>query len=125
MPNTQREIEFDIGGRKYIFLLGTYALSKLEERRGEPWQKIVESLDPKSIGLWLSVFHCGLLLHHEPISEREASQLLDELTLGKFVERFAEVMKLQFPAGDGEAVRPPVAAVKTNNGIGTASSAIG
>lgn len=125
MPNTQREIEFEIGGRKYLFLLGTYALAKLEERRGQPWQKIIESLDPRSIGLWLAVWHCGLLVHHEPISEREASQLLDDLTLGKFVERFAEVLKVQFPASDGDAARPPAAAVKANNGIGIGSSAIG
>ena len=93
---------------------------------GISWPKIMESLDPHSMRLWLSIFHCGLLLHHEPISEKEASRLLDELTLGKFMERFGEVLKAQFPGqGEETAARPMVAAVKANNGIGMQSSAIG
>ena len=125
MPKTQGEIEFVIGGKTYTFLLGTYALSKLEQNLKQPWQKVLQELDPTSIRLWLAVFHCGLLLHHEPMSEREASILLDELTVNAFAKRFVEIGKGQFPANDGDAARPTMAAVKANNGIGTASSAIG
>lgn len=129
MANPQKgEIEFEIGGKTYVYLLGTYGLAKLEAAMGgQSWTKVLENLDPHSMRLWLAVFHCGLLLHHEPISEKEASRLLDELTLGKFMERWGEVLKAQFPGqGEDTIARPPGAVAKSsNNGIGTPLSAIG
>lgn len=129
MEKNPQEIDFQIGGKTYTYMLGSYALSKLEERMGgdKPWPVILqEGMSGWSIKLWLACFHCGLLLHHEPISEKEASVLLDQLTVSEFARRFAEVLKKQFPEAAAEdSGRPPVAAAASGNGIGIPSSATG
>jgi hypothetical protein len=126
MANPQKgEIEFEVAGKRYTWLLGTYGLAKIEERLGKSWPKVMADLDPQSMHYWLAAFHCGLLLHHD-ISEREASVLLDELTLGKFIEIFNAAFAKQFPAPSGESgARPREAAATSANGIGTPSSASG
>ena len=110
------EIGLEVGGKRYTWFMGTLALAKIEERLGESWPKVMANLDPQSMRYWLAAFHCGLLLHHD-ISEREASVLLDELTLGKFIEIFNAAFAKQFPQ-PSEAGRP-IAAVTNGNGVGT------
>lgn len=112
------EINFEIGGKRYTWLMGTYGLAKVEERLGKTWPKVMAELDPQSMHYWLAMFHCGLLLHHD-INEREASVLLDELTLGTFIEIFSGAFAKQFPApSEGAGVRPTQAAAMSGNGIG-------
>jgi hypothetical protein len=127
MGNPQKgEIEFEIAGKRYTWLLGSYGLAKIEERLGKSWPKVMADLDPQSMRYWLAAFHCGLLLHHDDISEREASILLDDLTLGKFIEIFNATFAKQFPAPTAETdANPTAAAAMTGNGIGTPSSASG
>lgn len=126
MANPQKgEIEFELGGKTYTYLLGTYGLARLEERcGGKPWPAIFAEAAKDGWGwrIALATFHCGLLLYHEPISEREASILLDELTVPEFMKRLGDVWKTQFGDGD-EAVRPTIAAA--SNGSGMPSSAVG
>ena len=124
------EIEFEIGGKVYSFLLGTYGLARLEQRRGKPWPAILKEAinDGWGVDLALACFHCGLLLHHEPMTEKEASLLLDELGMDTFTRKFVEGMQAQFGGQEGADGPPPVAAVKTNGTsgkVGTHSSAIG
>lgn len=126
MANPQKgEIEFELGGKAYTYLLGTYGLAKLEERCGKPWPAIFGEATKDGWGwrIALACFHCGLLLHHESMTEREASVLLDELTVPEFMKRLGEVWKLQFGVGGDEPVRPMIAAA--SNGSGTASSVAG
>jgi hypothetical protein len=130
MANPQKgEIEFEIGGKVYTYLLGTYGLAKLEQRMGKPWPVILKQAvnDGWGVDMALACWHCGLLLHHEPMTEKQASLLLDELTVTAFTTRFVEAVQLQFPGQQGGAadVRPPLEAATKSNGIGTQSSAIG
>ena len=82
------EIEFTIGGKTYVFLLGTLGLARLEQScGGRPWPKIFADANRDGWGwhMMLTCFHCGLALHHPEISERDASILLDELTVPEFM----------------------------------------
>lgn len=128
MANPQKgEIEIEIGGKTYTFLLGTYGLAKLEERcGGKPWPSIFADAAKDGWGwrIMLACFHCGLLLHHEPMTEREASILLDELTVPEFMKRLGETWKMQFGDSGDQPARPTIAAT-SNNGSGMPSSAIG
>ena len=128
MANPQKgETEFEIGGKRYTYFLGTYGLAKLEERCGnKPWPQIFSEASRDGWG-WrtmLACFHCGLLLHHEQITEREASILLDELTVPEFMKRLVEIWKMQF-GGSEDATARPMTAAATINGGGTPSSAFG
>lgn len=126
MANPRKgEIELSIGGKNYTYLLGTYGLAKLEQRIGKPWPLLFKQAAEGGWGFdaALAVFHAGLLLHHEPMTEKEASMLLDELTVVVFMEKFAAAIKLQFPdpGPDADPTRP--ATQQANGGI--ASFAIG
>ena len=128
MPaNPQKgEIEFLIGGKTYTFLLGTFGLARLEQAcGGKPWPKIFAEANAEGWGwhMMLTCFHCGLLLHHPELNERDASILLDELTVPEFMKRLGDVWSIQFGAGD-ETARPPKAAPAIS-GNGTMSSATG
>lgn len=134
MGNPQKgEIDFEIGGKVWTYVLGTYALRVLERRRGKPWPLILqEAVNNWSVDLCLDCWQAGLLMYHEPITEKEASRLLDEITVERFTREFVAAISLQFPdqeqeGGDG-AARPPVAASPSasgSNGIGIESSSNG
>jgi hypothetical protein len=130
MSNPQKgEIDFQIGGKTYTYLLGTYGLAKLEQRQGKPWPAILKQAveDGWGADMALAMFHCGLLLYHEPITEKEASRLLDELTVEAFTKKFVEAIKLQFPNQEAESSEHPIlaAAPKAGNGTGIPASATG
>lgn len=121
MSNPQK-IDFWIGGKHYTYLLGTYGLAKLEQRQGKPWPTVMQQAFDAGFGadIVLALFHCGLLLHHEPITEREASILLDELTVPVFSEKFAEAWQRQFGGQDDRARPIPAATagLTATNGSG-------
>ena len=128
MSNPQKgEIDFEIGGKTYTYLLGTYGLAKLEQRQGKPWPTILKEAVNEGWGvdMALACFHCGLLLHHDEINEKQASVLLDELTVEVFTKKFVEAVQMQFPSAESTAHPTIAAANKNGNGIGTPSSAIG
>jgi hypothetical protein len=128
MANPQNgEIEFQIGGKSYTYLLGTYGLAKLEQRMGKSWPAIMRDVqkDGPSAELTLAIFHCGLLLHHEPMSEKQASILLDELRMAVFWERFGEASKRAFGEQSSADPTPPAIATRSVNGIGTPLSESG
>jgi hypothetical protein len=121
------EIEFTIGGKTYIFLLGTLGLARLEQASGgRPWPKIFADANRDGWGwhMMLTCFHCGLALHHPELSERDASILLDELTVPEFMRRLGDVWTIQFGRGDDDASRP-LQAAPAISGNGTTSSVIG
>ena len=127
MANPQKgEIEFQIGGKAYTYLLGTYALAKLEQRMGKPWPAIMRDVekDGPSAELTLALFHCGLLLHHEPLTEKQASLLLDELRMPVFWDEFGKAGPRIFGTPDATA-DPTPPPTKSGNGIGIPLSANG
>jgi hypothetical protein len=125
MANPQKgEIDFELGGKTYTYLLGTYGLAKLEQRMGKSWPAIMRDVqkDGPSAELTLALWHCGLLLHHEPITEKQASLLLDELRMPVFWERFAEASPRVFGTAEAATENPTTPAAAKPNGIGIPSS---
>lgn len=124
MANPQRgELEFQIGGKAFTFFFGTYALAKLEQRMGKGFAAIaaeVQANGAPSVELTLAIFHAGLLFHHEPITEKEASLLLDELRMPVFWEHFSKAKTGVFADADDDSARPttPAVAAKAANGNG-------
>jgi hypothetical protein len=110
------EIAVDIGGKRYRYVLGTYALAAIERRMGMPWTSIMQRAMDSGFGFdqALALFHAGLLRYHD-ISEREASDLLDEYTVDKFSELFIEAVKLMMP--EGAPADPPTATAGNGHGI--------
>jgi hypothetical protein len=127
MANPQKgEVEFEIGGKTYTYFLGTYGLAKLEQNcGGKPWPAIFQEATANGWGfhILLTCFRCGLLLHHEPMTEKEASILLDQMTAPVFMARLADIWKMQFGDSGGSDSRPTNAA--TINGSGISSPAVG
>lgn len=119
------EVPLEIGGRRYVFMLGTYGLAALERRMKMPWPKIFEKAQRNEWGIddVLATFHSGLMKHHPSLTEREAADLMDEVGLQKINEAIGEAVRLMQPVGGGEeAENPPLSA---GNGAGTISSAAG
>jgi|SoiMethySBSTD1v2_1073268.scaffolds.fasta_scaffold00924_40 hypothetical protein len=114
------EVPIEIDGRRYRYYLGTYGLRALERSVGKPWPRVIAEAMETGWGydIALTLFHSGLIFHHEDITERQASLLLDKMSVERFAEIFAEAMKgLQAPDDGGEPRNPPTPAAPTN-GIG-------
>lgn len=123
MANPQRgELEFQIGGKAYKFFFGTYALAKLERRMGKGFVALaaeVQANGAPSVELTLAIFHAGLSLHHESITEKEASLLLDDLRMPVFWEHFSKAKTGVFAAADDSAdPTTPAVTPKAANGNG-------
>lgn len=118
------EVPIEIGGKRYRYFLGTYGLKALERSVGQPWPKIIEGAinDGWGFSVALSLFHAGLIFHHETMTERQASLLLDELGIDRFAEVFGEAMKGIAPEEGRDRPQEPTAA---GNGIGMPSSQAG
>ncbi len=114
------EVPIEIGGKRYRFVLGTYGLKQLEQSLHKPWTKILSNAvnDGFGISVALALFHSGLLFHHEGMTEREASVLLDELGIERFAEIFGEAVRAALPPD------PPQPTAVTN-GSGTELSRTG
>lgn len=120
------EVLLEIGGKKFIFVLGTYALAALERNVGMPWPKLFQKAKNGEWGMseTLATFHAGLLRHQKKITEEEAADLMDVAGIDYINEKLGEAIKLMQPAegGEGEA-NPPM--TKTEPEVGTTSSQIG
>ena len=117
------EMPIEIGNKRYRFVLGTYGLKQLEQSLKKPWPKILQESvnDGFGVSVALSLFHAGLLFHHEGLTERQASLLLDELGIEKFAEIFGQAVQAALPE---DSARPPEPAAVTN-GSGTELSRTG
>src|SRR5262245_10015870 len=119
MANPLSETPIEIGGKRYRFVLGFYALCSLERRMGMPWSKLIEKYGEGalSLELTLALFHAGLSRHHD-MTERDAADLLEAYGLGRAGELLANAMSAAMPAmmgGQGDA-NPPTAAPPNGNG---------
>jgi hypothetical protein len=128
MANPQKgEIELAIGDKTFTYLLGNYGLAKLEQRFGKPWPAIMRDVEKNwpSAEHTLALFHCGLLLHHEPMTEKQASILLDEFGMPAFLKQFSDAFPRAFGTAAEDKPDPTPPPTKSGNGIGIPSSANG
>lgn len=98
------EVSFEAGGKHYKFVLGTYALAALQRRTGVSTAKFfARKQDDWGMDDILAIFHSGLLKHHE-MSEREASDLIDELGQDEVGKLIVEAVQVAFP--EASSARP-------------------
>ena len=118
------EIPIEVGGKRYRFVLGTYGLKQLEQSLHKPWTKVLSDAmnDGFGVSVALALFHSGLLFHHENMTERQASLLLDELGIDKFAELFAVAVKNAMPEQESADPQQPTVG---SNGSGTELSRTG
>lgn len=113
------EVPIELGGRKYTFVLGTYALAALERRMRMPWPRIFKRASDGEWGIddVLAVVHCGLLRHQRDITEEQVADLIDEVGLERINTIISEAIKLTQPEGGAGAAEPiPENPTKPGNG---------
>src|SRR5262245_51744581 len=121
------EVPLEIGGKRYVFVLGSYGLAALERRVKMPWFKFFRRATVEG-GDWgiddvLASLHAGLLKHHPYLTEMDVADLIDEAGLATINKAIIESIALMQPDGGGGEVagNPPT----KGNGFGIGSSATG
>ena len=78
------EVEFEAEGKRYTFVLGTYAQAHLQRRTGVPTFKFF-GRKPEEWGAddMLALFHAGLVRHHKDLTEESAADLMDVIGRSK------------------------------------------
>jgi Phage tail tube protein, GTA-gp10 len=121
------EVPLEAGGKRYTFVLGTYALAALERRMKMPWPKLFKRAADGDWGIdeILATVHAGLLRHHRQITEEQVADLIDELGIERINDVLSEAIKLMQPEGGGTAgtteAMIPDNPTKPGNGLGTTS----
>jgi Phage tail tube protein, GTA-gp10 len=121
------EVPLEIGGKRYTFVLGTYALAALERRMKMPWPRIFKRASDGEWGIddVLAVVHCGLLRHHRQVTEEQVADLIDEAGLERINMMIGEGIKLMMPGGGDSSESIEANPTKPGNGHGMISSPIG
>jgi len=95
------EIEFEAGGQKYTFRLGTNELVAIQTAWGiEPhngslfWERLRNVSAPSAL---LEVFTHGLKRSHAELSKAEIGDIIDTVGLEKAVTVFARALKWTMP----------------------------
>lgn len=104
------EVGFDVGGKEYVFKLGTYAQVLLERRTKQPANKFfARKPDEWGVDDMLSVFYAGLNRQHK-LTEEQVADLMDELGPERIAAILQEAVDLAKPKESGNAAAPPVPA---------------
>jgi hypothetical protein len=121
------ELPLEVGGKRYTFVLGTYALAAVERRMKMPWTKLFKRAADGDWGMneILAITHAGLLRHHRDMTEEQAADLIDAAGVERIVDLIGEAMKLMQPeggvnGGTTEAMLPDDP-TRPGNGRGTTS----
>jgi Phage tail tube protein, GTA-gp10 len=117
------EVPFEVGGKRYTFVLGTYALAALERRMKMPWPRIFKRATDGEWGIddVLAVVHCGLLRHHRQLTEEQTADLIDQAGLERVNEMIAEAVKLMQPESSQGDEAIPENPTNPGNGRGMTS----
>lgn len=111
------EVAFNVADEQFKFVLGTYALAAIERRSGMSSEKFFSREEEE----WrledvLIIFHAGLLRHHD-LSEKDAADLLDSLSIGRGTEIIRQAITLSMPArANGSNPTRPRKAVRASTG---------
>lgn len=116
------EVSFEVDGKLYTFVFGTYAAAALERRSKMSVRQFFNRKDHEfGMDDTLALVHAGLLRHHK-MTEEQVADLID--SCGH--ERFAEIIKDAFELSGmnsregNTAGHPPQEAARVN-GTGTSS----
>src|SRR5262245_8002105 len=114
------EVALEVDGKRYTFVLGTYALAALERRMKMPWPRIFKRASDGDWGIddVLAVVHCGLLRHHRLLTEENVADLIDTVGLERINNMIGEAIKLMQPESTGAAANEPIPENPTKPGNG-------
>jgi hypothetical protein len=122
------EVPLEVGGKRYTFVLGTYALAALERRMKMPWPKLFKKAADGEWGIneILATVHAGLLRHQRDMTEEQVADLIDQVGIERINEVLGEAIKLMQPEGAGSDGGTTEAALpddpmRPGNGHGTTS----
>src|SRR5262245_50329062 len=117
------ELNIEISGKQYTFVIGTLALAAAEHRLGKSWLRILNAAGEGEWGVQqiLALFHAGLMKHQRRISEEEAADLIDTIGFQQAQKIIIDAVTLmQVPNSGGEVSDRP-----TNGAAGMSSLPIG
>lgn len=95
MANAQKgEVSFEALQQSWTIKLGTNAMCEIEDRTGQSINKIGEKLngDGFTMKLMRTVFVCGMLDHHDVITEKMVGDILDDIGF----EKASDIMQRAF-----------------------------
>jgi hypothetical protein len=94
------EISLIAGDQEYVLKFGTYALIELEEYLGRSFSDLLEELNnPKTfmVKTAVAMIWAALQDHHQGISIKEVSGIVDLVGIQNTITRLSEALKLAFP----------------------------
>lgn len=122
------EVPLEVDGKRYTFVLGTYALAALERRMKMQWPKLFKKAADGEWGIneILATVHAGMLRHQRDMTEEQAADLIDQVGLERINEMLGEAIKLMQPDSAGSNANTteamlPEDPTRPGNGRGTTS----
>ncbi len=113
MANAQRgEVSFEASGKTWTMKIGTNAMCEIEDLTGKGISEVGQLLGNEktaSITLLRAVLCGSLQEHHEGITPRECSALMDEVGIDIIGQKIGEAFQAAFPKAKAGGSRPPKA----------------
>jgi hypothetical protein len=117
MANAERgEVSFEASGKSWTMKIGTEAMCQIEDLTGKGIAEVGQLLGNEktaSITLLRAVFCGSLQEHHEGITPKECSKLMDEVGVDVIGQKIGEAFSVAFPTAkkgkDGASAVPPKA----------------
>lgn len=113
MANAERgEVSFEASGKTWTMKIGTHAMCEIEAMTGKGIAEIGALLGNEktsTITLLRSVFCGSLQSHHEGITPKECSDLMDEVGVTVIGQKIGEAFQAAFPKAKEGSPRPPKA----------------
>ena len=116
------EVSFEVDGKLYTFVFGTYAAAALERRTKMSVRQFFARPDHEfGMDDTLALVHAGLLRHHK-MTEEQVADLIDSCGHERFGDIIKEAFELSGMRGQegNTGGRPPPEAARVN-GTGTSS----
>lgn len=113
MANLERgEVSFEASGKTWTMKVGTEAMCQIESLTGKGIAEVGQLLGSEktsTITLLRAVFCGSLQEHHEGITPKECSKLMDEVGVAVIGQKIGEAFQAAFPPAKEGASRPPKA----------------
>ena len=113
MANAERgEVSFEASGKTWTMKIGTEAMCSIEGLTGKGIAEVGKLLGNEmtaTITMLRAVFCGALQEHHEGISPKECSKLMDEVGVDVIGQKIGEAFQAAFPKAKEGAARPPKA----------------
>lgn len=113
MANQQRgEVSFEASGKTWTMRVGTEAMCQIEDLTGKSIVEIGKLLSDEktaTVTLLRTVFCGALQEHHEGITLRECSKLMDDVGVDVIGQKIGKAFAAAFPKAKEGRARPPKA----------------